>query len=184
MNNEPKRLSKGWRTFIIVVSIVIPAAVAAIGMIPKIEIESEGVRAWLNSLPSTYATINGLTFFILIGAFVAIRKRRIVLHQRLITFSMILSVAFLALYVTYHVTTPHTKFGGEGGIRILYFTILNLHILLSGIIVPLVLVAYARGVSMMVTRHRKIARIALPLWLFVAASGVVVYLMIRPYYAF
>jgi putative membrane protein len=113
-----------------------------------------------------------------------VKKKKILLHQRLITFSMLLSIAFLLLYVIYHITTDHTIFAGTPSERTVYLIILNSHILLSGIIVPLVLVAYARGVSMMVTKHRKIARIALPLWLYVAASGVVVYLMIRPYYAF
>ena len=182
--SEPEKLSKGWKTFIIIISIVIPVAVSAISVIPKIEIVNDGLRSWLNTLPTTYASINAFTFFVLIGAFMAVKKKKIVLHQRLITFSMLLSIAFLLLYVIYHITTDHTKFAGTPGERTVYLIILNSHIILSGIIVPLVLVAYARGVSMMVTKHRKIARIALPLWLYVAASGVVVYLMIRPYYAF
>jgi putative membrane protein len=184
MNNEPERLTSGWKIFIIIVSIAIPVAVSAMSVIPKIEITSEGLRSLLNNLPMTYASINGLTFFILIGALVAIKKKKIILHQRLITFSMLMSIAFLLLYVIYHLTTDHTIFAGTPGERTVYLIILNSHILLSGIIVPLVLVAYARGVSMMVTKHRKIARIALPLWLYVAASGVVVYLMVRPYYPF
>lgn len=196
--SEPENLSKGWKTFIIIISIVIPVAVSAISVIPKIEIMNDGLRSWLNTLPTTYASINAFTFFVLIGAFIAVKKKKIVLHQRLITFSMLLSIAFLLLYVIYHMTHDHTVFGDKNNNGVLdsdekewigitkyfYYIILDSHILLSGIIVPLVLVAYARGVSMMVAKHKKIARIALPLWLYVAASGVVVYLMIRPYYAF
>lgn len=177
-----ERLSKGWRTFIIVVSIALPGAIAAIGAIPKIEIANEGFRSFFNNLPTFYASVNAMTFFILIGAFVAIRKKNIALHKKLITISMIMSAIFLISYVAYHVTTPHTTYGGEGAIRIVYFTILNSHILLSAVIVPLVLISYARGLSMMVEKHRKIAKIALPLWLYVAASGVAVYVMISPYY--
>lgn len=184
MNSEPEKISSGWKIFIITVSIVIPVAVSAMTVIPKIEVTSESLRSLLNNLPMTYASINGLTFFILIGAFLAIKKKKIILHQRLITFSMLMSIAFLLLYVIYHLTTDHTIFAGTPGERTVYLIILNSHILLSGIIVPLVLVAYARGVTMMVTKHRKIAKIALPLWLYVAASGVVIYLMISPYYPF
>lgn len=182
--SEPEKISKGWKTFIIIVSILIPVAVSGISVMPKLEVSSEGLRSWLNTLPTTYASINALTFFLLIGAWVAIIKKKIILHQRLITMSMLLSIAFLLLYVIYHLTTGHTIFAGTPGERTVYLIILNSHIVLSGVIVPIVLVAYARGVSMMVTKHRKIAKIALPLWLYVAASGVVVYLMIRPYYAF
>lgn len=181
---KEERLSKNWRIFIIVVSVALPGAIAAMGAIPKIPIESLEVRDLLNRLPGFYASINATTFFLLIGAFIAIRKKNIKAHKLLISVSMLLSFIFLLCYVAYHITTQHTSFGGEGGIRIIYFTILNTHILLSAVIVPLVLIAYARGINMMVQKHRKIARWALPLWLYVAASGVIVYLMISPYYAF
>jgi putative membrane protein len=182
MEMKEERLSKGWRTFIWVVSISLPGAIAAIGAIPKIEIADPQIRSFFNNLPTFYASINAMTFFLLLGAFAAIRKKNIALHKKLITVSMLMSAIFLISYVAYHITTPHTTYGGEGTIRIVYFTILNSHILLSAVIVPLVLVSYARGLSMMVARHKKIARIALPLWLYVAASGVAVYVMISPYY--
>lgn len=181
---KEERLSRGWRIFILVVSIVLPLAIAMLGVMPKVEVSHEGLRKFINCCPTINATLNGTTFFILIAAFLAIRRKNIVLHRRLITTAMILSVAFLSSYVTYHLTTEHAIFAGSSSARTTYLIILNSHILLSGVIIPLVLVSYARGLSGMVAKHKKIARVALPMWLYVAASGVVVYLMISPYYNF
>ncbi|MEP6930606.1 MAG: DUF420 domain-containing protein, partial [Flavobacterium sp.] len=94
-----------------------------------------------------------------------------------------LSVAFLVMYVAYHMTSDSTKFGGEGVIRYVYFFILITHILLSIVIIPLVLITYVRALAERFDRHRKIAKITFPLWLYVAVTGVVVFLMISPYYA-
>ncbi|MNG02693.1 hypothetical protein D3C84_857330 [compost metagenome] len=99
------------------------------------------------------------------------------------TSAIALSVAFLVMYVAYHMTADSTKFGGEGAIRYVYFFILITHILLSIAIIPLVLISYVRALSKSFDRHRKIAKITFPLWLYVAVTGVVVYLMISPYYA-
>jgi putative membrane protein len=92
------------------------------------------------------------------------------------------SVIFLVMYVAYHMTSESTKFGGEGIIRYVYFFILLTHIALSVIIIPLVLFTYVRALSQQFDRHKKLARITFPLWLYVAVTGVVVYLMISPYY--
>jgi putative membrane protein len=97
------------------------------------------------------------------------------------TFAIALSVAFLVMYVAYHMTADSTKFGGEGAIRYIYFFILVTHILLSIAIIPLVLITYVRALAKRFDRHRKIAKITFPLWLYVAVTGVVVYLMISPY---
>ncbi|MBA2745904.1 MAG: DUF420 domain-containing protein, partial [Flavisolibacter sp.] len=87
------------------------------------------------------------------------------------------------MYIAYHLTAESTKFGGEGPIKYVYYFILLTHILLSVVIIPLVLITYVRALSQSFDRHRKIARITFPLWLYVAITGVVVYLMISPYYA-
>src|SRR5690554_1799713 len=92
------------------------------------------------------------------------------------------SVMFLALYVVYHITSESTKYGGEGFLKYVYFFILISHILLSIVVIPFVLITYVRAISGQFYKHRKIARITYPLWLYVAVSGVIVYLMISPYY--
>ena len=97
-------------------------------------------------------------------------------------FAIALSVLFLGMYVAYHMTADSTKFGGEGVIKYVYFFILLTHILLSIIIIPLVLITYVRALAQRFDKHKKLARITFPLWLYVAITGVIVYLMISPYY--
>ena len=130
------------------------------------------------------ASINGTATVVLIAGFLAIRNGKIQLHKRLMSLAILLSVLFLVSYVAYHLTTVSTPFGGEGAIKSLYFFILISHILLSAAIVPLVLITYVRALSQRFDKHRKIARITLPIWLYVTITGVVVYFMISPYYPF
>jgi putative membrane protein len=92
------------------------------------------------------------------------------------------SVAFLAMYVAYHMTSDSTKFGGEGIVKYVYFFILITHIVLSVAIIPLVLITYVRALAQVFDKHKKIAKITFPIWLYVAVTGVIVYLMIAPYY--
>lgn len=180
-----ERLDKGWQWFIIIISIVIPVVVSLLMVLPKVPKEGfEGLFAFTQHCPKISATINGTTFFILVGALIAIKKKNINLHKRLIMVALVLSILFLVFYILYHMTWEHTAHTGDDTTRMIYLIILNSHILLSGIIVPLVLVSYARGITMMVEKHRKIAKITLPLWLYVAATGVIVYFMISPYYSF
>lgn len=136
----------------------------------------------LGFLPPIYATINGFTAVFLILAVRAAVQGKRTLHQRLIQICIGFSIAFLILYVTYHSTSDSTPYGGEGVVRNIYYFVLISHILLSILVIPVVLVTYVRGLTMQIERHRKIARIAFPLWLYVAVSGVVVYWMIAPYY--
>ncbi|MFC3364067.1 DUF420 domain-containing protein [Pedobacter fastidiosus] len=135
-------------------------------------------------LPPIYATINGITAVLLIIAVWAIKNGKVQLHQNLMKGAIGCSLMFLLMYIAYHMTTPSTKFGGEGVIRSVYFFILITHILLSIAIIPLVLVTYVRAIAERFDKHRKIARITFPLWLYVAITGVVVYLMISPYYIY
>ncbi|HRO74586.1 MAG TPA: DUF420 domain-containing protein [Crocinitomicaceae bacterium] len=168
---------KRLRTLIIIASIAIPLVVAVL-----FRVKLENVEP-LTFLPPIYATINGLTAILLIFALIAIKNKNVKLHQRLIQVCMVLSLIFLACYVAYHITAESTVYGGEGIMRTVYFVILITHILLSTIIVPFILFTYLHGWSGNVTKHRKLAKITFPLWLYVAVSGVVVYLMISPYYA-
>ena len=111
----------------------------------------------------------------------AIRNKNIKVHRAFTTTALSLSVLFLVSYVAFHLTTESTKFGGEGWIRSVYLFILITHIVLSTGIIPLVLFTYARGLGMQVEKHRRLAKITWPIWLYVTATGVIVYLMISYY---
>ncbi len=167
---------KKYRKLIIALSIVIPLAVALLFGI-KIKGFDTGF------LPPIYATINGITALLLLLAVVAIKNGKRRLHESLMKTCVLLSSLFLVLYVIYHITSDSTPFGGEGFIRAVYFFILISHILLSVVIIPFVLFTYVKAWSGKFTEHRKLARITFPLWFYVALSGVVVYLMISPYYS-
>lgn len=177
---EDQSLEKKFSKFIIAVSIVIPLVVA---ILFGVKLKDLGIQVEpLSFLPPIYATTNGVTAVVLVWAVLAIKNGKRKLHERLMTFAIALSVAFLVMYVAYHMTSESTKFGGEGIIRYVYFFILISHILLSVAIIPLVLISYVRALSESFYRHKKIAKITFPLWLYVAVTGVVVYLMISPYY--
>jgi putative membrane protein len=133
-------------------------------------------------LPPIYATLNAFTAVLLVLAFWAIKNKKITLHEKLMKTAIGFSVLFLVLYVAYHMTSDSTKFGGEGTIKTVYFVILITHIILSVIVIPFVLVTYVRAITNQVELHKKIARFTFPLWLYVAVTGVVVYVMISPYY--
>ncbi len=133
-------------------------------------------------LPPIYATINGATALLLIMALVAIKKGNINLHRTLMTVCLVFSAAFLVLYVAYHITSETTRFGGEGWVKGVYLFILSSHILLSIIVIPFVLYTYLRGWLGQYREHKKLARFTWPMWFYVAVTGVVVYLMIAPYY--
>lgn len=171
---------KKYTIWIWVLSIAIPLVVAVLFSVNLHDLGYD-VKP-LSFLPPIYATINGITAVLLIMAVQAIKKGNQTLHERLIKVCIGCSVAFLAMYVAYHMTSVETKFGGEGALRFVYFFILITHILLSIIIIPFVLVTFVRGISGSYQRHKKLARITYPMWLYVAVTGVIVYLMIAPYY--
>lgn len=171
---------KKYRVWIIVLSIIIPVVVAVLF---SVKLKDFGVNIEpLTFLPPIYATINGITAIVLILAVRAIKKGDKQTHQRLMNTAISLSVLFLVMYVAYHMTSDSTPFGGEGIIRYVYFFILITHIALSIIIIPLVLFTYVRALAERFDKHKKLARITFPIWLYVAVTGVVVYLMISPYY--
>jgi putative membrane protein len=170
-----------YRKIITALSIVIPIAVAALFLV---NLKDLGFNVEpLTFLPPIYASINGLTAIVLIAAVIAIKKGNKKLHERLNTFAIICSLAFLLMYIFYHMTSDSTKFGGEGAIKFVYYFILITHVILSIIVIPFVLTTYMRAKLGNFPQHKKIAKITFPLWLYVAVTGVVVYLMISPYYA-
>lgn len=166
------------KTIIIVLSVVVPVLVAILYLVPKdFEVGEE-----VYILPLLNAILNGTAFFILLAAFNAIRKKNIVVHKKLMFTALILSVLFLLSYVTYHALTESTSYGGEGVLKVIYLIILLTHIVLAIVVVPLVLITFSRALSEKFDKHKKIARVTLPIWLYVTFTGVVVYLMISPYY--
>lgn len=167
--------SKKYNKWIVILSIAIPLVVAALFGV-RLDVELPVF------LPPIYATINAITALILVLAFVAITNGKRTLHERLMKLAIVLSVLFLVMYVAYHMTSDSTKYGGEGVIKYVYYTILILHIILSVMVIPFVLITYVRAITNDFQRHKKIAKITFPIWLFVAISGVVVYIMIAPYY--
>lgn len=172
---------KKYNKWIVILSILIPVAVAALF---AVNLRSLGFDVEpLTFLPPIYATINGFTALVLIAAVIAVKNKNIKLHERLMKFAIGLSVTFLLMYIAYHMTSDSTKYGGEGAIKIIYYFILLTHILLSIVIIPFVLITYVRAITNNIEHHKKIAKITFPLWLYVAVTGVVVYLMISPYYA-
>lgn len=175
-HSKEKKYKKG----ITLLSIIIPLAVAALF---GINLRKMGFNVEpLDFLPPIYATINGITAILLIAAVIAIKNGKRVIHERLNTLAIICSVLFLVMYVAYHMTSDSTKFRGEGMIQYVYYFILISHILLSITIIPLVLVTLMRAKLGEFAAHKKIAKITFPLWLYVAVTGVIIYLMISPYY--
>ena len=177
---EQNNIETKYNKLIIALSVIIPLAVAGLfGVnLRKLGYDVEP----LSFLPPIYATINGFTAVLLIAAVVAIKNKKRTLHERLMKLAIACSVAFLVMYVAYHMTSDSTKFGGEGAIKYVYFFILITHIVLSIIIIPLVLITYVKALTQQFDKHKKIAKITFPIWLYVAVTGVIVYLMISPYY--
>jgi putative membrane protein len=165
-----------YKKLIIVLSVLIPLAVAALFGMPKVK----GYD--FSFLPPIYASINGLTAMLLVTAVIAIKNGNRTLHERLMKTCIALSASFLVMYVIYHLTSETTVFGGQGWIRNVYFFILITHIFLSIGVIPLVLFTYVRALSGNFERHRALAKFTFPIWLYIAVTGVVVYLMISPYY--
>lgn len=177
---ENTTVDKKFNKAIIAVSILIPTVVAVLFSV-KLKDLGYNVEP-MPYLPAIYATINGITAVLLVSAVIAIKNGKRKLHEQLMTSAIACSVVFLIMYVAYHMTTDRTNYGGEGTIKYIYYFILITHILLSIAIIPMVLITYVRALAERFDAHKKIAKITFPLWLYVAVTGVVVYLMISPYY--
>lgn len=171
---------KLYNRWILVLSILIPLVVAVLF---RVNLRDLGYDVEpLMFLPPIYATINGITAVLLVLAVLAIRRGNKRLHELLVKICIGCSITFLGMYVAYHMTSVSTPFGGEGWVRPVYFFILLTHILLSIVVIPFVLITFVRGLTGKYAQHKKIARYTFPLWLYVAVTGVIVYLMISPYY--
>lgn len=133
-------------------------------------------------LPAVYSALNALTAIILIVGLYFIKNGQKEKHEKAMTFAMLTSLLFLLGYVVYHITNADTKFLGEGWIRPVYFFLLITHIVLAAVIFPFILFTYIRAYTAQFKRHVKMARWVYWLWLYVAITGPILYLMIRPYY--
>jgi len=179
-----------YNRWIVILSIGIPLAVAALFTIRIPNVPRLGF------LPPIYATINAITAVLLVVAVLQVKKGNRQLHEWLMKAAIACSVLFLLLYIAYHATADATKFGDVdhngivsavekemvGRMRYLYYFILFSHILLSIAVIPLVLITYVRALATRFDHHKKIAKITFPIWLYVAITGVLVYVLIAPYY--
>ena len=176
MSEKENEKVKKYTPWVWILSIAIPVVVAILFLIKIPNVKP------LTFLPPVYAFINAITAVFLTIAYIAIKRKKIILHERLMKISIGLSVIFLVMYVAYHMTSDPTPYGGEGIIRSVYYFILISHVILSIGIIPLVLVTYVRAISKLFADHKKIARYTFPIWMYIAVTGVIVYLMISPYY--
>lgn len=180
MENNLNAVELKYRKWIIILSIAIPLVVA---LLFGVKLKDFGYDVEpLSFLPPIYATINGITAVLLVTAVWAIKNGKRQLHENLMKTAIACSVAFLGMYVAYHMTADSTEFRGTGIIKPIYYFILISHIILSVIIIPFVLITYVRALAERFDKHKKLARITYPMWLYVAVTGVIVYLMISPYY--
>ncbi len=166
---------RAYKKIIIAISIIIPLAVVIL-----FGVKVPGYD--LSFLPPIYATLNALTAVSLVSAVVAIKQKNRKVHEALMKTCISLSAAFLVMYVLYHMTSDSTSYGGEGAIRYVYYFILITHILLSICVIPLVLFTFLHALVGDFERHKRLAKFTFPIWLYVAVTGVIVYLMISPYY--
>lgn len=177
---ENNTIEQKYNKWIVALSVIIPIAVAVLF---KIKLKDLGFNVSpLPILPPIYTTINGITAVLLITAVIAIKNGNRKRHELLMKIAIACSLVFLVLYIAYHMTTDSTAFGGSGAIKYIYFFILLSHIVLSIATIPLVLITYVRALAEKFDKHKKIAKITFPIWLYVAVTGVIVYLMISPYY--
>ncbi len=135
-------------------------------------------------LPALNAIINGLCSVLLLTSLYYIKQHDIATHKKLNIITFLLSSVFLVSYILFHYFVKETTYGGEGFIKYVYYTILISHIILAAIVLPLVLLSFHKGLTMQVEKHRKLVRWSFPIWLYVTVTGVIVYLMISPYYTF
>jgi len=136
--------------------------------------------------PHVFAHINGFLYssvsILLVAALIAVKNKKYEVHSKLMFTAIIFYVLFLVSYIAHHLLTGETKYLGEGISKLIYLTILITHIILAGIILPFILITAYRSLTGEYEKHKKIAKITFPIWLYVSVTGVIVYLMISPYY--
>ena len=179
MRNSQQESTRNYTPLVVGLSAAIYAIIFVLYVMPK-------SRAFdhmdLTFLPMMNAIFNSFTFIFLLAALVFIKRKNVKLHRRFVLAAFGATTLFLLTYTVYHSLAESTPYGGEGPLKYMYYFILITHIVLAAIIVPLALVTLFQGWTMQVDRHRKLARWTMPLWLYVSLTGVLVYLLISPYY--
>ncbi len=167
------------KTSIIIVSIFIPLAVILLYLVPGLNIDQ---HEWIKELPKFNASLNAITTIVLLAGLWAALSKRIFTHRILMLTAVLISIVFLISYIIYHGATEPTIYGGKGLLKIIYYYFLITHIVLAIAVVPFVLLSLYQAFNANFLKHRKIARWTFPIWLYVTTTGVIVYLMLAPYY--
>jgi len=168
--------------FVLALSVVVFVVVLVLNR--KLITPPEKIPSIVYYLPAFNAFLNGICSVLLITSFAFIRRKQVAIHKRLNLTAFVLSALFLISYITFHFFAPETKFPATNSLRPVYLTILASHIVLAALVLPLVLLSFYHGLQNNVDKHRKLVRFSFPIWLYVTITGVIVYLMISPYYSF
>ena len=177
-NKFTSRLITGVSIFVLLVVVILQSKL--FNIFP----DKSSIPYWVFKLPRLNAIINGTCTFLLLFSLYFIKRKDIRTHKKLNILTFILSSLFLVSYIIFHATGIKTTYGGEGAIRTVYYLILITHIILAAVVLPLVLFSFQKGLQMKVEQHKKLVRWTYPIWLYVTLTGVIVYLMISPYYTF
>ncbi len=180
MSNDKSLLVKKLDKIAWVVTAVVLIVVVALRYIPPISVGNLPFDVHL--MPAFHAIMNTLTAIALGTAVYFVKKKDIKTHRKMIFAAMVFSAIFLVSYIAYHFLTPPTRFGGEGTIKVIYLTLLLTHVLAAAAILPFILFTFIRGYLMQVESHKRIARWTFPIWMYVAVTGPICYLMLQPYY--
>lgn len=179
MNTLSLPKDKKYDLLINIIAVAIPVVVAILlnPRIPKVDL-----GAWTKILPHLNAVINSLTTCTLLAGLYFIKQKNVAMHRRMMSLSFLLGSVFLVSYVLYHLTNESTPFGGQGTVRSVYYFLLVSHIVLSVGVVWFVLRAIYFSLSGQIARHKQVVKWAFPIWLYVSTTGVIVYLLVSPYY--
>ena len=172
------RLITGVSIFVLVVVVILQSKI--LNIFP----DKSSIPGWVFFLPKLNAIINGTCSVLLLLSLYFIKRKDIATHKKLNIATFVLSSLFLVSYIIFHATGIKTTYGGTGAIRTIYYFILITHIILAAVVLPLVLFSFQKGLQMQVEKHKKLVRWSYPIWLYVTITGVIVYLMISPYYSF
>jgi putative membrane protein len=179
---ESRAMNKEKSVFRIILVLSIIIALLVVVLNERVIPAPDNYPAFINHLPKVHALLNGICFVLLLFSYRAIRAGKIAVHKKINLTAFGLSALFLLSYVTYHYLAGDTKFGGTGTIKSIYFVVLISHIVLAAVVLPLVLWSFYLGLKDQRSRHKKVVRWSFPVWLYVTLTGVVVYLMLSPYY--
>ncbi len=167
------------KNWIIVISILIPLAVAVLLFMPA---KITALGDWVYFLPHLNAVINTAASVALIIGLIFVKQKKYGYHGAMMTIAFVMGAIFLVSYVIYHASAESTSYGGEGFIRTVYYFLLITHIIFAAVALFPILFAYYYGFTDQREKHRKVVKFAFPIWLYVSITGVIVYLMISPYY--